>query len=82
MFESHQYRLHLHPTSWKSFNIIPPFRQKSAKLFLFSSSSTKVLSQIFVTYPTHRLEIFSILEAMDSNLDPEEGYLDSGLSWS
>jgi len=28
------------------------------------------------------LELLCILEVMDSNLDPEAGYLDSGLSWS
>ena len=52
------------------------------KLFLSSSSPTKFLSQIFATHPTHRLELFSILEVMDSNLDLEAEYPDSGLSWS
>lgn len=82
IFESLQCRLHLHPTSWKSFNIILPFRQMSSKWFLSSSSPTRVLSQIFATHPTHRLELFSILEVMDSNLEPQAGYPDSGLSWS
>jgi hypothetical protein len=39
--ESHQYRLHPNPASWISFNIILPFRPKSSKLFLSSSSLPK-----------------------------------------